>query len=162
MKKPISSLPQQGFTLIEMLVTITIIVILAGLSLGGFNFVTSKQANEKAKVQISLLSNALEEYKLDNGTFPTSSGGTNVLYTALYKEGVDNPTTKEIYLAELDPNNDRQGWMDNTGGTVTIVDPWGVEYIYRNGSDVNAKNPDFDLISKGKDGVVGTTDDITN
>ena len=152
----------KGFTLIEMLVTITIIVILAGLSLGGFSFVTSKQANAKAEIQIKLLANALEEYKLDNGSFPASAGGTNILYTSLYRNGVDNPDTDEIYLAELDPNNDRQGWIDNSGGTVTIVDPWGEEFIYREGSDPEAKNPDFDLISKGKDGDLGTPDDITN
>ncbi|MFK7850191.1 MAG: type II secretion system protein GspG [Akkermansiaceae bacterium] len=162
MKKSLNTATPRGFTLIEMLVTITIIVILAGLSLGGFNYVTSKQANSKAQIQISLLSNALEEYKLDNGSFPTSAGGTTILYTALYKEGVDNPDTNEIYLSELDPNNDRQGWMSSNSGTVTIIDPWGEEFIYRDGSNANARNPDFDLLSKGKDGIEGTADDITN
>ena len=168
---PVSDLPMKtktspyypkGFTLVEMLITITIIVILAGMSLGGFNFVTNKQATKKAEIQLSLLANALEEYKLDYGSFPTSSGGTNVLYTVLYKNGVDNPNTDEIYLSELDPNNDRQGWIDQSGGTVKLVDPWGEEFIYRDGTDANAKNPDFDLISKGKDGTEGTPDDIVN
>ena len=153
-----------------MLVTITIIVILAGLSLGGFNFVITKQANSQAEIQINLLSNALEEYKLDNGSYPDD--GTNSLYIALYDNGVQNPDTDRIYLAELDPENDRQGWIKGTGSDVTIVDPWDEEYIYRRASptDPNAtKNPDFDLKSMGKDGETAdalsdpkTKDDITN
>lgn len=165
MKTKISSRDHKGFTLVEMLVTITIIVILAGLSLGGFNFVANKQANETAKVQISLLANALEEYKLDNGTFPPGDGNpgsTTNLYTSLYKNGVDSSNPEEIYLSDLDPNNDRQKWIESSGGTIKILDPWRQEYIYRNGSDASAKNPDFDLISKGKDGILGTPDDITN
>ena len=172
MKTKNPSHSNKGFTLIEMLVTITIIVILAGLSLGGFNFVTTKQANSQAEIQINLLSNALEEYKLDNGDYPDSSGGTNSLYIALYDNGEKNPDTDRIYLAELDPVNDRQGWIDDSGASIQIVDPWGEEYIYRIASptEPNAtKNPDFDLKSMGKDGETAddlsdpkTKDDISN
>ncbi|MGL5016658.1 MAG: type II secretion system protein, partial [Luteolibacter sp.] len=45
-----------GFTLIELMAVITIIVILAGLVVGGLGFVTERQAKEKARVQIALLS----------------------------------------------------------------------------------------------------------
>ena len=65
--------PRNGraaFTLIELMAVITIIIILAGLVVGGMGFVTERQAKEKAKVQIALLSKALEEYKLDMGTYP--------------------------------------------------------------------------------------------
>ena len=61
-----------GFTLIELMAVITIIVILAGLVVGGLGFVNDRQAKEKAKVQIALLSKAIEEYKLDNGVYPPS------------------------------------------------------------------------------------------
>ena len=47
--------PRHGraaFTLIELMAVITIIVILAGLVVGGMGFVHEKQAKEKAKVQI--------------------------------------------------------------------------------------------------------------
>jgi type II secretion system protein G len=152
----------RAFTLIELLVVITIIVILAGLSMGGYSYVTRKQAESQAAIQISLLSKALEEYKLDNGEFPASSGGTTALYTALYLNGVNNPNTAKIYLAELDPVNNRQGWIDNSGGSVRIIDPFGSEYTYRRGDDPAAKNPDFDLASKGKDSKIGTPDDIDN
>lgn len=162
MKKHRLSPKARAFTLIELLVVITIIVILAGLSMGGYSYVTRKQAESQAAIQISLLSKALEEYKLDNGEFPASSGSTTALYNALYLNGVNSPNTAKIYLAELDPVNNRQGWIDNSGGSVRIIDPFGNEYIYRRGDDPAAKNPDFDLASKGKDSKIGTPDDIDN
>jgi len=157
---------RKGFTLIEMLVTITIIIILAGLTVGGFKFVTTKQANSQAEIQISLLSTALEEYKSDTGQYPADTGGSTALYTALYLNGVQNPDTEKIYLADLDPDNNKQGWTKQSGAEVTLVDPWGAEYIYRNPPTIN---PDFDLLSRGQDGLTSDTlsnpnnkDDITN
>jgi len=150
MKNPKQSRP--GFTLIEMLVTITIIVILAGLSLGGFKFVTSKQANSQAAIQIKLLEKGIEEYKLDNGVYPPQGTGSNSLYTHLYHNGAQTPPVNDskIYLADLDPLNNKQGWTEGTGAAVRIFDPWGREYIYRNPGTVN---PDFDLLSNGQDGA---------
>ncbi len=141
-----------GFTLIEMLVTITIIVILAGLSLTGFKYVTTKQANSQAEIQIKLLETAIEDYKLDFGVYPPQGSGSNSLYTELYYNGAQDPPVNgsKIYISELDPDNNNQGWTNGTGGGVTIVDPWGAEYIYRNPGTVN---PDFDLLSKGQDGA---------
>lgn len=154
MKNHLPSRSARAFTLIELLVVITIIVILAGLSMGGFSYVTRKQAESQAAIQISLLSKALEEYKLDNGEFPATGSGekASVLFKPLYENGIgDNPIGK-IYLAELDPINNRQGWVEGTGSNIKIIDPFGVEYIYRRGDHPDAKNPDFDLLSKGKDG----------
>lgn len=148
-----------GFTLIELLAVITIIVILAALVVGGMEFAKVKQANEKAKIQIALISKALEEYKLDNGSYPPSTspdgkGQSNVLYRALYQDAVDDTTkAKTIYLPELDPASNKQGWVSGTGPAATIRDPWGQEYLYRSGPA--AENPDFDLWSMGKDGKTG-------
>lgn len=167
MKSKLFPARAKGFSLIELLVTITIIMILMGLAIGGFNFVTQKQALEQAKIQISLLSNALEEYKLDYGEYPPT-GDSNSIYKALYWDtdgdgtGADTDTDQKIYVSQLDPANNKQGWTEGTKAGVKIVDPWGAEYIYINGADAAAKNPDFDLISKGKDGIEGNADDIRN
>jgi len=150
MKTHPSSLHRRGFTLIELLVVITIIVILAGLSMGGYGYILRKQADSQAAIQISLLSKALEEYKLDNGEYPPT-GTTNSLYTLLYWNGANANPPGKIYLADLDPNSKGQGWIEGTGANATIRDPWDNEYIYRRGDNDDAKNPDFDLLSKGKD-----------
>lgn len=162
MKMKSSNLQPKGFTLVEMLVVITIIVILAGLSMGGFSIVTQKKANSQAKIQIALLSKALEEYKLDNGEYPAGSAGSNDLYKALYYNGASVTPPEKIYVSQLDPDNNKQGWTEGTEANAKIVDPWGKEYIYRRGDHDNAKNPDFDLLSKGKDGIEGNADDIDN
>lgn len=65
-----------GFTLVEMLAVITIIVILAGLVVGGMGFVNDRQAREKAKVQIAMLEKALEDYKLDYGSYPLTANSS--------------------------------------------------------------------------------------
>lgn len=135
-----------AFTLIELMAVITIIVILAGIVIGGMGYVNEKQAREKAKIQISLLSKALEEYKLDMGIYPPTANkpgtftanGTATsadLYVALFYEGydyaqknsppswtkkvggVDVPKATRIYLPELDPTNSKQGWVDPATST---------------------------------------------
>ncbi|BCX50118.1 type II secretory pathway, pseudopilin PulG [Haloferula helveola] len=148
-----------GFTLMEMLVVVSIIVILAGLTFGGFNFVKAKQAREQAKVQIGLLQLALEEYKADNGAYPVNAvsngkNGTSEVYDALYPQNADD----KVYLSELNPDNDGQGWLaGQTGRSLKIYDPWGTEYFYRTNNPARpnrsfAANPDFDLWSAGPDG----------
>ena len=178
MKTPTHS--PKGFTLVEMLVTITIIVILAGISISGFKYVTYKQATSQCAIQVKLLENAIEEYKLDNGEYPPGNG-SNTLYNKLYwdtdndGQGVTNPNgtpldlDQKIYIADLDPLNNRQGWSKGNGSAATIIDPWGNEYIYKN---PGTTNPDFDLISMGPDGkspafsppaaVATAKDDIAN
>lgn len=170
-----------AFTLIELMAVITIIVILAGIVVGGMGYVNEKQAREKAKVQIALLSKALEEYKLDNGIYPPTDNKTgtfttkgtitsSILFDYLYwdsdRDGSGPPqdTDQKIYVPELDPANNKQGWTTGTAGKgTTITDPWGNQYCYRsaigkpNAQGVaspnnNTQNPDFDLWSAGKDG----------
>ena len=149
-----------AFTLIEMMAVVTIIVILASLGVGVMNFVQERQAKEKAKVQIALLSRALEEYKLDMGTYPATPNVASVsapagtatsatyLWLPLFKDGYDfsllttdaqkNSWTKatKIYCADLNPISSKQGWVTNvtsltTTSTSTVVDPWGNQYCYR-------------------------------
>jgi prepilin-type N-terminal cleavage/methylation domain-containing protein len=157
---------EAAFTLIELMAVITIIVILAGLVVGGLGFVTERQAKEKAKVQMALISKALEDYKLDMGTYPatvdktsaTKTSGTStssILYNALFYEGFEYaknpnradttpPKATKIYLADLDPLTTKQGWVitQTTGDPKTslvITDPWGNEYCYRTALKVDGK-----------------------
>lgn len=168
----------RGFTIAELLIVMTIILILAGLIIGSFQFVKTRQKNNQAEIQINLLGKAIEEYQLDNSKYPgdAEAGGadgtvqSNMLFNALYWDSdedgqvVPDDDDQIIYLSELDPENDTHKWIEGTGGTATIVDPWGEEYRYRRGS--SALNPDFDLWSTGPDGPDGLNgndkDDISN
>jgi prepilin-type N-terminal cleavage/methylation domain-containing protein len=149
----------RGFTIVEILIVMTIILILAGLIIGSFAFVKAKQRNHQAEIQINLLEKAIEDYQLDNSDYPgdadaggsTGTGESNMLFRALYFDGFEagDDGSASIYLSELDPLNDTHNWIDGTGATSTIIDPWGAEYRYRRGT--GAMNPDFDLWSIGQD-----------
>lgn len=174
--------PSNGFTLVELMVVIAIMAILATIGVTSFAFVQERQNKEKARVQIALLSNAIEEYKRDMGEYPgtddTAVDGnvSKELYMALFYEGYEfsedpnrpdpgNLKATKIYLPELDPRTSKVGWVEptkdpNPGDDLEILDPWGATYRYRKGT--NAENPDFDLWSMGKDGESDTKDDIRN
>jgi len=179
---------RRGFTLIEMMTVITIILILAGLTVAGMGFINDKQANAKAKVDIELLSTAIEKYKLDNGEYPGLDPDSPIdgdiseeLYNALFYEGYADLEVNggdgeiPIYLNELDPRSGKQTLVEKTNTNVPpqnlkIKDPWGRPYLYRKGTLAN--NPDYDLWSTGKDGETnvgnpdksldGNRDDIRN
>lgn len=179
---------RRGFTLVELLAVIAMIAILASLIMAGFSAMDRNKSVQKCKLQIGLLANALEEYKSDFGRYPVANDtdaagdtGANVLFKALYWDsdndlvgatnasGTTVDTNQRIYLVELDPLSNKQGWRSakTAGDTNTIFDPWGENFRYRSGVDgagvVNSdcKNPDFDLWSLGPDlkpGNAGGTD----
>lgn len=180
-----------AFTLIELMAVITIIVILAGIVVGGLAFVQDRQAKNKAQVQMALIAKSLEEFKLDNGFYPPGMAGdkggigpadnvdpttkaaaitqSRALFTALYWDtdydgtgavkgnGERDDPDQKIYLADLDPGSNKQGWIVGTGATAYIADPWGFPYAYRSAVQKDGtpfgptQNPDFDLWSFGKD-----------
>src|SRR5438876_8052367 len=65
-----SSFRECAFTIIELLVVITIIIILAGLILSTVGYVQKKGARSRAETEIAAMSAALESYKTDNGIYP--------------------------------------------------------------------------------------------
>lgn len=177
MKSPNSARRTTGFTLIELLAVITIMIILAGVIVAGLGFVNDRQNTSKAKVQIELLSKAIQEYHADMGAYPGDETNTNAqgdvseqLFEALFYDGYDYKKLQtppanwtratKIYVPDLDPSVTNQGWITTrvTNGNIPkqlkIVDPWGNSYRYRKGT--NAQNVDFDLWSVGKDGKTNT------
>jgi len=169
----------KGFTLIEVLVTISIMVVLLGLSFGIGKWALENAQVQKAVVQVKLMERAIEEYKLDNGEFPPGDGSvrsTSSLYDALYERGVLN--SGKVYMPEFDPDGSDQFREITEEGVV--FDPFKKNkkpYFYLRGVDENgervgsAYNPDFDLWSVGLNGrgrgsdeasEEDTEDDITN
>jgi type II secretory pathway pseudopilin PulG len=59
-----------AFTILELLVVITIIIVLAGLILSTVGYVQKKGARSRAEAEIAAMSAALESYKADNGIYP--------------------------------------------------------------------------------------------
>src|SRR6266576_4838633 len=73
---------QRAFTLLEVLVVITIMIILAGLVLSTFGYMQKKGARARAETEIAAMSAACESYKADNGIYPkdpTANTATDAL-----------------------------------------------------------------------------------
>src|SRR5260370_2853433 len=70
--------PYNAFTLIELILVVGIIIGLAGLVLSTVGYARKKAARARAETEIAAMSAACENYKADNGVYPTSSA-TNSL-----------------------------------------------------------------------------------
>ena len=132
---------ERGFTLIEILVVITIIGLIMGL-VGPrvLNYLSEAKA-KAAKIQIESFSSALDLFYLDAGRYPTSSEGLSALVQA--------------------PGN-ISGWSGPylKGGAVP-KDPWGNLYVFRS----PGQHGTYDIMSYGSDGQeggTGTASDITS
>jgi prepilin-type N-terminal cleavage/methylation domain-containing protein len=165
-----SSFPQRSaFTLIELIVAVTVIVILVGLVLSTVGYVQKKGARARAEMEIAAMSAACESYKADNGVYPTN-GDTNNLDA----RSNGNPTSPAYSQASLwlykqlsgDSSGNRsptgKSYMEfkpkmllppgGTGPVTAIADPFGNSYGYSTAQAANpggaaGYNPTFDLWS---------------
>ena len=128
---------ENGFTLIELLVVIVIIGLLA--TIVAINVIPAGNTARvaKARADIATLEQALEQYRLDNLTYPSASDGLQALSTP--PPGLAQP---ERY---------------RPGGYIKKLpqDPWGHPYLYQ----APGKKGAFDVYSLGADGQTGGTAD---
>ena len=102
-----------GFTLIEILVTITVIALLAGLTLAAVGGVNQKASRDKAKAEIAAICNALEQYKSVNDSYPPAAVTGNLTLSG-------NATIQPFYIAN----------KYETNGDGELLDPFGKPYKY--------------------------------
>jgi general secretion pathway protein G len=120
-----------GFTLLELLVVLGIIVLIATIAAPQVLRYLGGARTETARVQISALYTALELYALDNGSFPPNDVGLKALVSA--PDG--QARWKGPYIKRA------------TG----IVDPWGQPYRYRR----VGRGGQPDVYSLGRDNAPG-------
>src|SRR5207247_4633219 len=90
-----------AFTLIELIVVITVIIILTGLVLSTVGYAQKKGARARAETEIAAMSAACESYKADNGVYPrdTTNNTTDNL-AALTSQSPPDPLP-----TSYDPSN---------------------------------------------------------
>lgn len=161
------------FTIIELLTVTVIISILAALVLGVAKYASGKAHESKTLAKLVTLEDAIEQFKQDRGFFPASNDASGSIVRLgkidNYKSGSigedvdDAATTDRHYLLSNGKFVNSQ-----TGGTYLngykggkYLDAWGRPFLYRcDGYQRNKQT--FDIWSAGRDGKVGTDDDVTN
>lgn len=160
-----------GFTILELLVVLTIIIVLAGLILATSGYVQNKGARSRAEVEIAAISAALENYKADNGVYPSNDDtraldpattnpnsyrpSSSYLYSQLTGDDDANPITltppnaKNYFSSALKPN---MLGPNPPGPTTYLQDPFRNSYGYSTAKAEDpagavGHNPTFDLWS---------------
>jgi general secretion pathway protein G len=120
-----------GFSLIEVLIAVTIIVLMGGVV--AFNVFPAlfKSQRDRAEMDISVFKEAVGHFRLLESKLPLESDWPRFL-----SDG--SPNHKEPYI-DVDKLSDGR-----------VLDPWGHDYIYR-----RLSSTDFEIISYGMDGAPG-------
>jgi type II secretory pathway pseudopilin PulG len=161
----------RGLTILELLVVLTIIIVLAGLILATSGYVQKKGARSRVEVEIAAISAALENYKADNGVYPSNEDtqaldpvtttpdsykpASSYLYSQLTGDDDANPITptpphgKNYFGSAVKPNM----LAPNPPGPNTYLqDPFRNSYGYSTAKAEDpassvGHNPTFDLWS---------------
>ena len=125
-----------AFTLVEMLLVVTIIGILAALVIPKIAGASERARNTAAYTDINGgIKTALGTYEVDNGFYPSS-------LEALIQQPQNARNWHGPYLEKMP------------------IDPWGNPYVYYYPGKHSASG--YDLLSVGPDGKEGTDDDLGN
>lgn len=129
-----------GFSLIEIIIAITIVGIMAATAVSMLSGNIDDAREKSAAADIDAMSTQLIVYEGRAGRPPTTEQGVKALW--------EKPTSE--------PLPDR--WIALL--TEEKKDPWGQPYKYEYPAKRSKKS--YDIWSVGKDGVDGTEDDIGN
>lgn len=129
----VSSPRQRGFTLIEIMVVVVIIGLLAAVVTTQVFSKVDDARIARAKQDIHAIEQALDLYKLDNFTYPTTEQGLE----ALVKKPADPNLT----------NYDEKGYIKRLS-----KDPWQQPYHYEY---PGTRGGEYDLYSLGADNRPG-------
>ena len=126
-----------GFTLLELLVVVTIIGLLAAYVGPKYFSQLGRSEQGVAKAQVEAFARALDTYRLEVGRYPTTEEGLN----ALLSKPAGAARWNGPYRQKAVPD-----------------DPWGHPYLYRS----PGVSGDFEITSYGKDGQPGGTGDAAD
>lgn len=167
-----------GFSLIEMLVVISIIGLVLAIGVGVAVKITGEARREQTRAMMNGLLSANDEYKAIRGT-EIGLGGSGSSTSQYVEACLEIKTCEEIMMSAL--NSSSSAALERTYKNGTIFDRWGTEIEYRTSNDSSpsgtngpaneagntvdhedlptSRDPFF--ASAGPDETWGTDDDIT-
>lgn len=135
-----------GFTLVEMLVVLAILVLLVGMVAPRVLKSQKKADINNAKTQIGMFRGCLEQFAVDMRTYPTTEQGLAAL----------------LSLPEVGEGGTAGNWDGPYVDRDAIPkDPWGNDYQYEY-PPTHGKSDLPDIWSYGPDGQADTEDDIVS
>ena len=139
-KRTIRQRVAAGFTLLEMVIVLGIIAVLLGGSIALIGGVGESAKVQRVEADFNSIGSALRAYKINAGNYPTTQQGLKAL--------VEKPTAVPV------PRRWTQVMKKMP------LDPWQNEYGYK---FPGSKDPtEFEIISKGKDGIEGGEQDYSS
>jgi general secretion pathway protein G len=135
---------RRGFTLMEVLIVLAILVMLVGMVVPRFLGAQKQGEMRAAKTQIGMFQSALEHYCSDVKTFPTTDQGLSALMTK---------------PSDLDDSITWEGPYLN--GETVPKDPWAQDYHYEY-PPTHGTTDKPDIWSNGPDKTEGTDDDVVS
>lgn len=148
---------RNAFTILELLVVISVLVILIGIAIPQFKGMKDAGTIAKVKGELRTLVAATESYKIMNNSYPTATSNTTtaqtdylvsaspqIISTALYDPFVDGGITEYRYKStaasdyyvwfSVGPN----GTFESAGGRTPNISSTGV--VVRSGDDICITN----------------------
>src|SRR6201997_1573250 len=107
-----TKIKQQGFTLLEIMLVVSIIVIILGVAISKLGNTTAIAKTMRVQADVQAIKTQLQLYESMNGFYPTSEQGLQALVTQPQND--PRPTRGYLLFKELPK------------------DPWGSNYIYSN------------------------------
>ncbi|WP_193213616.1 prepilin-type N-terminal cleavage/methylation domain-containing protein [Luteolibacter marinus] len=181
----------RGFTLVELLVVISIIIVLAAMSFGGIQIAQNKVKGVQTKTAATALYNAIEQYYSEYSKLPDigmqgdemvteGASGQELLTILLGKEEkgseMENPRQIPFLTAQVTQIKKKGGlfYGRNTGQPEGLYDAWGNPFYVRFDDDYDdeirdpfkqsnvIRNKKVIVYSYGKDGKLDGGDEITS
>jgi len=135
---------RRGFSLVEVMIVILIILAIGGLV--AYNVMGAKEKADAriGKIQLQEIQKALRQFKLVHSRYPSDEEGIQVLWN---KEAMTDEDAAKNWEKLLEKPMPKDSWGSE----------WGYRQVSEHGDETN-----YDLWSFGPDRVEGTSDDIVS
>jgi len=179
---PLSLKNQHGFTLLELLIVVSIMAIIAGMSLMSYGNTRSDSEDQAVRVEMEQLRLAVMHYFKDQNGYVNDSANiqspadidflTNLSpsWDVDYRKGWRGPYIKKSLTTNFDIANSTKFSFSGVGSPAdedssnplininVKLDPYGQPYLFFD-LDSSTSNPPA-IVSMGADGVYDTADDV--